>query len=113
MRINEKTVSGKKGKKKKIFSKEKYLCRSLLDLFFAFLEISSRKLACCLFCWTLKIFCALIIKKLKELRQNRTLLKQRNRGIIPKIVLFLRVCLIEQFFYQYFFTTTTLMFNRI
>ena len=38
------------------------------------------------------------LRKLKELRQNRTLLKQRNRGIIPKIVLFLRVCLIEFLF---------------
>ena len=38
------------------------------------------------------------LRKLKELKQNRKLLKQRNRGIIPKIVLFNRVCLIEQFF---------------
>ena len=33
------------------------------------------------------------LRKLKELKQNRKLLKQRNRGIIPKIVLFNRVCL--------------------
>ena len=38
------------------------------------------------------------LRKLKELKQNRKLLKERNRGIIPKIVLFNRVCLMEQFF---------------
>ena len=51
------------------------------------------------------------LRKLKELKQNRKLLKQRNRGIIPKIVLFNRVCLMEQFFHQYF--TITLKFDRI
>ena len=38
------------------------------------------------------------LRKLKELKQNRKLLKERNRGIIAKIVLFNRVCLMEQFF---------------
>ena len=50
------------------------------------------------------------LRKLKELKQNRKLLKQRNRGIIPKIVLFNRVCLMvwNNFFHQYFFTTIAL-----